>query len=116
MREFTSIRAVSLSDLLQVLEAWELGQVAYWQVQDWAERISEGEEWPTFNIDDPKSAVANVIDLLDLMYVEHLLRQDIPALRAYLHTYLISPEKASQDLDAHWSRIELDERRKIPQE
>lgn len=114
MKSFTSIGDVSLDDLLNLLDAWEVGSLVDWQVQAWAERISEGEEWPLFDPADPRAALADVIQLLDLLYGQHILRQDIPALREYLATYQRSPDEASQSLDEYWARVPLEERRKLP--
>jgi hypothetical protein len=98
MKRFTSIHEVSVEDALSVLQLWEEGQLPYDEVQGWAETVFLS-GWQEFERDDSRSVLAAVIEMLEDMYVEPVIKKDIPTLRMILLTAQDTPAKAWEQLD-----------------
>lgn len=99
MRKFTSVHEVSFEDLLEVLQEWENGVLPYDEVQAWAETVFSS-EWHEYEKDDPRSVLVEVIQLLEDMYWEPILKKDIPVLRRILAEARNSPANAWRQRDA----------------
>lgn len=71
-------------------------------------RIGGG--WPTYSRQKPKSVLFAVMELLEMMYVNPVRKEDIPALLSFLATARADSLKTWDRMEAYWDRIDRDER------
>lgn len=97
-KEFLSVSDVGFEDLAMVLDDWYSGKVVSSDVNDFAEGIVElcgPGGLPDLPLSNPRSILINIIQHLDILYGEILLKEDVPALKEVLELGKTSPEDAS---------------------
>jgi hypothetical protein len=99
MKKFTSIHDVSFGDLLEVLQEWEDDVLHFDKVQAWAETIFLS-EWHEYEKDDSRSILVMVIQMLEDMYWEPILKKDISILRQIL-------TEAQTSTDRSWNQLNV---------
>ena len=66
--------------------------------------------FPEVPRDDRRYALFSTLELLEMMYTNPTLEEDIPALKKYLLEGKEKPVEASQELDEYWSEVDFDSR------
>lgn len=110
MNEFTSIHDVSFPDILKILQQWETGILQFDKVQAWAEAIIVT-GWYEYDKDDPRSLLAQVIAMLDDMYIAPIQKRDSLQLQHILQVAIGSPKDAWHELDEFVKSVDWNQRK-----
>ena len=112
MKEFTSIHEVTFADVLTVLEQWNQGIFGSEDVLVFAESLFDLSEWgwPKYAHAHPLSVLFAALEMLELVYVNPILKEDIPALQAFLQRGQTDPLGAWSAMERYWASIDWDTR------
>lgn len=100
-----------IAAMRDLLLRWQAGEIGGLTLYDEAEYMWEqGEPWPEYDRDDPRSIPIAVLDVLEDLYAQRVFREDIPALLAFLNTPPGEERAAWDTLDRYWEAIDWDAR------
>ena len=85
--------------IINLLKEWESGQIGEKEVHERAESLWKIEEWPNYPKSDPRSIAIELLSHLDILNVQLITREDIPAMIEFLNT------KNGNELEA-WAKWE----------
>jgi hypothetical protein len=109
MTNFAAEREV----LRVLLTQWQAGELTPIQVLVEAERLWEQDPnsghllTPTYARSDSRSIFYAVLGLLEVLHVQPVIPEDIPATLAFLDTPAGSEESGWQQWDAYWEAVDL---------
>jgi hypothetical protein len=98
---------IDRAELRTLLEDWQSGKRTSRSVHEWAEARYAADAWECE--DDVVNEVLAALDVLDMNL---LTRDDVPALQAMLDLLSGQATLAAELLDAHFQGIRLDDRKK----
>lgn len=98
--------------LTSLLVRWQAGELAAAEVHAEAERLWDAEpDWPPLPEAEPGSIPIEVAQQLDIMNHQLILRQDVPAILAFLATETGGERVAWQRWREYWEKIDYSARR-----
>lgn len=111
-KEFHSLDDITFEDLLGILNDWETGKIASWDVNELAEGLVELNPlgWPDLPVDDPRSTLFEILHMLEWLYGNRIFKEDIPILKETLILSQTSPETAQDILIEYFDHIDYDAR------
>ena len=113
MKNFSTIYEVTFEDVLEILNRWQSGSMTREEVFDFAESLyylNTPYGFPEVPKDDRRYVLFSTLELLEMMYTNPTLEEDIPALKRYLLAGKENPVGASKELDEYWSEVDFDSR------
>ena len=95
----------------RLLRRWAKGDLDKIQVLAQAEDFLEGGEPSEFSEDDPRSIAFEVVFNLASLTVQLITKEDIPTILTFLDTPIGEEQKAWEEWNFYWDRIDFKKRR-----
>lgn len=98
--------------MLSLLEEWANGAVDAQHVHEVAESLWDQHEWPILPDEDDRSIAIEVLMHLDMLNVQWITTDDIPAMRAFLGTLPGRSVLGWQAWTDYWDNLDFEKRRR----
>jgi hypothetical protein len=103
--------SINRNTLLELLDKWESGVLDEPQLHIEAEALWDaGDHWPAYPNEDPRSIAIDVLSNLEILNVQFIGRQDIPAIRAFLETPEGQELTGWKTWELYWATVDFAER------
>jgi len=98
--------------LRDLLQKWQRGEMSVKEVHEAAEELWEKGAPPEYDENDPRSIAAEVLMQLDMMHVQWITLEDVPAILAFLDTPPGQDMAGWAEWGRYWDNIDWDARKK----
>jgi hypothetical protein len=108
-----NVKEIKRSELLSLLEQWQIGAIDEREVHEQAEALMDGlGEQPNYPKHDHRSIPIEVLLHLDALNHQLITPDDMPAMQAFLHTALGKEIQGWTAWQDYWDNLDLESRRR----
>lgn len=104
---------IEFNDVERILDDWSKDQATSREVLDFVEHLGQsGGGFPNYPQADPRSVIYAILENLESLYAQPILREDIPAFKEVLRKGRRNPREAWNDLHQYFKQVDWEERLK----
>ncbi len=93
--------------LTRELKRWSDSEIDEGHIHEWAEELLEKIGWVQYDNDDPRSVPMEVLAQLDILNVQLIAQEDVPAFLRFLKLGQEEPLKAWAQWAEYWDQLDM---------